>query len=69
MVFTQGLGASPFCAALRAIRPAASIMAGSVAVVQLVTAAMASAPWVSSCSAPPTLTFTVSSPKPRSAHT
>ena len=44
-------------------------MAGSVAVVQLVTAAMASAPWVSSCSAPPTLTFTVSSPKPRSAHT
>ena len=48
MVFTQGAGASPRSAALRAMRPVASIMAWSVAVVQLVTAAMAMAPWVSS---------------------
>ena len=50
MVFTQGAGASPRSAALRAMRPVASIMGWSVAVVQLVTAAMAMAPWVSSVS-------------------
>ena len=48
MVFTQGLGARPRAAALRASRPQASIMAGSVAVVQLVTAAIAIAPGASS---------------------
>ena len=42
---TQGLGERPRSTARLARRPAATIMAGSVAVVQLVMAAMARAPW------------------------
>ena len=45
MRLTHGLAASPRSRAFLAVRPAATIIAGSVAVVQLVMAAMASAPW------------------------
>ena len=44
MHFTHGFGFNPASAAFFATKPAVSIMDGSVAVVQLVTAAMASAP-------------------------
>ncbi len=45
---TQGLGARPASTARLAARPAATTIAASVAVVQLVMAAMAIAPWPSS---------------------
>ena len=58
---TQGSGTQPSSRAFFATRPAAIIMAGSVAVVQLVTAAMPRAPCVSAKSSPSNETvFTVS---------
>ena len=68
--FTQGWGLRPASAAFFATRPAASIIEGSVAVVQLVTAAMASAPWVSSHASPSRSTATrLDRSRPRSSHT
>ena len=68
--FTHGRGLRPASAAFFATRPAASIMEGSVAVVQLVTAAIASAPWVSSQVAPSRSTATCRPrSSPRSSHT
>ena len=70
MVFTHGLGESPAAEAFCATRPHASIMRGSVAVVQLVTAAIAIAPWPISRASPPTSTgMRLPLSSPRSAHT
>ena len=51
LVFTQGLVASPFATAFRATRPAATITSGLLVLVQLVMAAITTAPWpiVSAC--------------------
>ena len=69
-VFTHGLGAKPSSAARFATRPHAIIMRGSVAVVQLVTAAIAMAPCVSACSSPPRTTVArADSLRPRLAPT
>ena len=51
-VFTHGLAVRPFSTALRASRPAASITDGFDVLVQLVTDAIATAPWKSSNSLP-----------------